>query len=230
MNRTSPHIVLVAGLYSPAFVLQPLARRLRKKGYTVSAFSRHYPLTGGVAAATQLREHLQSLDARELHLVAHSYGGIVLLRLFEQLQQAPAAESVFGRIRCSVFIASPLAGAQLAVHLSQGRAGFFWKRILGKSLQQGLSGSRLPPEIPENAGFITGDRKSLLSKLLQRDPESGDGLVRLSETLAAEQPASHHVSLPLTHAGLLFSRRCCLLLDEFVSNGRFPATKPDQDG
>lgn len=223
----SSHIVLVAGLYSPAFVLQPMARRLRKKGYTVSVFSRHYPLTGGIAAAARLREHLQSLDAEELHLVAHSYGGIVLLRLFEQLQQAGATGSLRKRIHSSIFIASPLAGAQLAVHLAQGRAGFFWQRILGKSLQQGLSGSRPPPEIPRNSAFITGNRKSLLSKLLQRDAETGDGLVRFSETLAADQPDSHHVSLPLTHAGLLFSRRCCLLVDEFVCNGRFPASKPD---
>lgn len=225
VKAVSTHIVLVAGLYSPAIVLLPLANRLRRKGHAVSVFSRHYPIRGGTTAATQLLQHLRSVEADELHLVAHSYGGIVLLRLFEQLEQAANSDFRLERIQSSVFIASPLAGARLARQLVEGRAGFIWKHILGKSLQQGLDGGHSPAELPANSGFITGDRKSLLSKLLQRDAEVGDGLVRLSETLASDLPETRHISLPLTHAGLLFSRRCCGLIDDFVRLGRFSRGK-----
>ncbi len=209
--------------------MQLMATRLRKKGYSVSVFSRHYPLTGAKSAATDLHQHLEAIDSEELHLVAHSFGGIVLLTLFKKLGLADGSAQLPERVRSCLFIASPLAGAQLAVHLVQGSAGFFWKPILGKSLEQGLARGMAEADIPENSGFITGTSKSLLSKLLQRDTASGDGLVRFSETRAAGRPSTHHVSLPLTHASLLFSRRCCTRIDEFICQGRFSADSSDPD-
>ena len=198
----------------------PFARRLRLLGLEVSIFSRHYPATGAAAAAVDLRQHLQSIKFRELHLVAHSFGGIVVLNLFDQLG-ATTAEAT--GIQSTTFIASPLAGAQLASKLVNGRAGFFWRRMLGRSLETGLLEGVAAMEIPANSAFITGEKKSLASRLLQRDIEIGDGLVRFTETLAAEQPATRHVSVPLTHAGLLYSNQCSNLVHQFVSEGSFQA-------
>lgn len=186
--------------------------------YEVSAFSRHYPLHGGIKAAHDLHEHLQTIESDQLHLVAHSFGGIVLLHLFDQLAQSSDTELLI-RISSSTFIASPLAGAQLAEKLVAGRAGFFWKRVLGKSLQTGLLGSVAGMDIPANSSFITGDKKSVFSKLINHDVTTGDGLVRLADTRVAELPADVHASLPLSHAGLLFSKRCVALIDQFVRAG-----------
>lgn len=212
------NIVLVAGLYSPAWVFIPLARRLRAIGYKVSVFSRHYPSYGGIKAAHDLREHLQAIESDKLHLVAHSFGGIVLLHLFDRLAESPdpADSELLNRIASSTFIASPLAGAQLAEKLLAGRAGLFWKHVLGKSLHTGLLGNAAGLDIPANSAFITGEKKSVFSKLLSNDVATGDGLVRLVETRVVEQPADAHVSLPLSHAGLLFSKRCVALIDQFI--------------
>jgi len=209
------HLVLVAGLYSPAWVMRPMAKRLRRRGYTVSVFSRFHPTQTARVSAEQLREYLNTLPDTEVHLVAHSFGGIVLLHLFEQQEEFPSLRSV-------LLLASPVLGSDLATHLSQGRLRLFWRFTLGKSLEHGLLGDAPAWNIPTPVGYITARSESILARLIRRDAEPGDGLVQFTETHAEGGPVGSVATLDTTHAGLLFSESCCSLIDEFVRNGRFP--------
>lgn len=124
-------------------------------------------------------------------------------------------------IQSVVLIACPVLGSDMARHLSEGRFRFFWRLVLGKSLQRGSLGDAPQWNLRIPVGFITGRKKSLLGKLLRRDAEPGDGIVRHSETRSTGSPEGYAVTLDTTHGGLVFSCECCSLIDQFASSGRF---------
>lgn len=206
--------MLLHGLWFSGFVLFALARRLRRQGFTVHAFS--YPSVCGDLStnAERLARFLAALDADTVHLVGHSLGGILIRALFhEHPQQKP------GRI---VTLGAPHGGSRVARHLSRYA---FWRWAMGKGVAQLLAGETqrwtLPPR---EFGTICGTRSFGMGRLLHRGlPRPNDGLLTVKES--AFPAAQEHLALPVSHTGMLFSREVARLVGNFLIHGKFPACR-----
>ena len=187
-----------------------LARRLRRHGFAVHAFS--YPSVRADLAdnAARLARFLASLDAATVHLVGHSLGGILIRALFQHHpDQKP------GRI---VTLATPHGGSRVAQHLSRHA---FWRRAMGEGVAQLLAGApRGWASPPREIGAICGTRSIGLGRLLYRGlPRPNDGLLTVKESA---YPAAHeHLVLPVSHTGMMFSRAAAEQTAGFLMTGKF---------
>src|SRR5690242_19572201 len=94
-------------MHGLAFAL--VRRRLARCGYTVAAFSCH-TVRGTLADnAGALARFLARFDAPKIHLVGHSLGGLVVLRLL-----ACHADARLGRV---VLMGAPYGGSHCAAVL-----------------------------------------------------------------------------------------------------------------
>ena len=214
-------VVYVHGLWLKGGESFLLRRRLSR---ALDAQSRVFPYASvgaGVAdTASALGGYLQAINADTLHLVAHSMGGLVILKLFELslLPQDPLAGVVRGlppgRI---VLTGSPVRGSRSAQRLA--------RLPLGRALL-GLSGSDLLLASGEprwqggrDLGVIAGDLAMGLGRLLGRVGAPNDGTVWLEET---DLPgASDHLRVHVSHSGLVFSSEVARQAAAFLKNGRF---------
>jgi len=209
-NARPQTVVLLHGLWFSGYILFVLARRLRRQGFTVHAFS--YPSVRADlgANAERLARFLGTLDADIVHLVGHSLGGILIRALFHRHpQQIP------GRI---VTLGAPHGGSRVAQRLSRYA---FWRWVMGKGVIQLLAGT-LPPwtSPPREIGVICGTRSFGMGRLLVRDlPLPNDGLLTVKES--ALPVAREHLALPVSHTGMLFSREVAEQVGQFLMTGKF---------
>jgi pimeloyl-ACP methyl ester carboxylesterase len=187
-----------------------LARRLRRQGFTVHAFS--YPSVRADLStnAERLAGFLDTLDADTVHLVGHSLGGILIRALFHHHpQQKP------GRI---VTLGTPHGGSRVAQHLSRYA---FWCWAMGKGVIKLLAGAPqhwTPP--PREIGVICGTHSFGMGRLLVRHlPRPNDGLLTVKES--AFPAAREHLALPVSHTGMLFSREVADQVGQFLMTGKF---------
>lgn len=212
MNGQGAEIVLVHGLWFGAAFMAPMARRLETQtGLPVRRIN--YRSTRGELGehADRLYEFAQQSDATTRHLVGHSLGGLVILKM---LSRHP--EFSPGRV---VFLGSPIQGSRAARKM-QNIPGA--PSLLGKikaDLEKGFDGSFAARE----AGMIAGTRPVGLGLFVGGLDGPGDGTVALAETRA--KWLREHFELNLTHTGLIFSRKAAEKTAEFIQTGSFgPAT------
>lgn len=200
-------IVLVHGLWMKGPEMFLLRCRLRKAGYRVYQFSYRSVARDLGQNARQLNSFLKEVKGKQVHFVAHSLGGLVVRKLFQEFpQQRP------GRI---VTLGSPHTGSYVADRLS--RNGIF-RRLFGRSLPA-LSGTVKPWKSERELGSIAG-YLSLGIALLMRDLEKpNDGTVSVRETYL--DGMSDHTLVKASHMGLLYSRRATEQVIAFLRNGRF---------
>lgn len=200
-------IVLVHGLWMKGPEMFLLRRRLRKAGYRVYQFSYRSVARDLGQNARQLNSFLKEVEGKQVHFVAHSLGGLVVRKLFQEFpQQRP------GRI---VTLGSPHTGSYVADRLS--RNGIF-RRLFGRS-RLALSGTVNPWKSERELGSIAG-YLSLGIALLMRDLEKpNDGTVSVRETYL--DGMSDHALVKASHMGLLYSRRATEQVIAFLRNGRF---------
>jgi len=187
-----------------------LARRLRRHGFAVHAFSYPSARADLTANAARLARFLDALDAATVHLVGHSLGGILIRALFHfHPNRKP------GRI---VTLATPHGGSRVAQHLSRHA---LWRRAMGKGVAQVLAGAPqvwTPP--PREIGAICGTRSIGLGRLLYRGlPRPNDGLLTVKES--AYPAAREHLVLPVSHTGMMFSRTAADQAANFLADGKF---------
>lgn len=201
-------VILVHGLWMHGLVFAFVRRRLARRGFAVAAFS--YPTVRGALAdnAAALGRYLDRLDAQRIHLVGHSLGGLVVLRLL-----ADRADSRLGRV---VLMGSPYAGSHSATAL---RRLPLLARLVGRSLADWLDAPRptLPPAI--EIGVIAGDRSIGLGRVIPGLPKPNDGVVAVAETRLPS--ARDAIVLPVAHSQMLVSRRCTEAVENFLRNGNF---------
>jgi pimeloyl-ACP methyl ester carboxylesterase len=126
--------VYVHGLWLTGFEGGLLRRRLaRDLNAETRAFSYPSVLSSMADNARALAEFLHGIRADTLHLVGHSLGGLVILKLFEQGYGADLAP---GRI---VLLGSPLAGSRTAHNVARLPFG---RRILGRGVEEELLNAR----------------------------------------------------------------------------------------
>ena len=203
--------VFVHGLWLTGVESALMRRRLAARhGIECRSFS--YRTVGQTMAdvTSQLASFVDRIDADEVHFVGHSLGGLVLYRYFEG---APCAKP--GRV---VFLGSPTVKSRTAERV--GRLPVF-SSMIGRMVHDELVWSRDARawRCPRELGVIAGTRPLGLGRFFARFEEDCDGTIGVSETKLPGHTA--HVTLPVSHMGMLASATVAEQVGEFLVNGRF---------
>ena len=160
----------------------------------------------------QLTRFVSRIDADRVHFVGHSLGGIVLHRYFEAAKDLPP-----GRV---VFLGSPTVKSRTAERVGKMR---LLAPLIGRMVAEELvtpNGTR-EWRCDRELGCIAGTRPMGLGRFFARFDEDSDGTIGVSETKLPGHCA--HVTLPVSHMGMLMSRQVAAQVGEFLENGRFSA-------
>jgi len=212
---SSRRVVLVHGMWMPGYEMLYVKRHLeRVHGFSAQVFS--YPSMRGRLDenAELLADFVRSL-ATEVHLVGHSLGGVLSLRMLA-LNEDAAVERV-------VCLGSPLSGSKAARRFSQLNFG---RNILGNSVADGVldgnatdwaEGAAERHEI----GTIGGTYAIGIGRLVTTFQGENDGVVAASESrLPGEKD---HVDLHVNHLGLVISGQVSAQIAAFLNDGKFSA-------
>lgn len=202
-------VVLLPGLWMPAWVMRPLAWSLRSRGIRCVCFG--YPSSKGSIAqnADRLAAYLRSVNGSALHLVGHSLGGVLALHA--------TASYGLARVHRIVMLGSPAQGSYAAEQLAK-RA---WsRRLLGHTVPHWTAPPRLVAPNDVAVGVVCGTRACGLGRIFVPDLEPPhDGVVRVAETFVSG--AADRIEVPVSHSGMLTSPHVAALVAAFVRHGRF---------
>jgi pimeloyl-ACP methyl ester carboxylesterase len=208
-------VVYVHGLWLRGYEATLLRRRLAAAlGAEVLAFS--YPSVRQSTAenAAALARYLATVRAERLHLVAHSLGGLVILRMFESGSFEGELTLPPGRI---VFMGSPVRGSDAArrlIRLPLGAAllGRTAGEVLVTPRERRWGGAR-------ELGVIAGELAVGAGRLLGPMAGANDGTVLVRET---DLPgATEQIRLRVSHSGMPFSSTVARQVTAFLRDGRF---------
>jgi len=208
----SAEVIIVHGLWFGSWAMASLARKLGKAGFQCRRFS--YATTGAGLNqhAADLREFVSQSSSHHIHFAAHSLGGLVTLRMLEIFDGiAP------GRV---VLIGSPLGGSVTAQKAGKIPGA---EKLLGEirpALKAGYG--KLPPD--RETGMIAGTRGVGLGMLVGGVGGPGDGTVATAETRM--DGLTDHIELPVTHTGMLYSRKVAIQAAHFLRAGVFEHAPP----
>jgi pimeloyl-ACP methyl ester carboxylesterase len=205
--------VFVHGLFLNGAEFTLLRRRLaRDFGLASHRFS--YPTVSGSVegAVERLRRFVSGIDAERIHFVGHSLGGVVLCRYFEAF---PCDRP--GRV---VMLGSPLGGSRSAQAVARHS---LTRRIVGPLVNAELVGECRPRcwRCQAELGVIAGTSPVGLGRFFARFDEDSDGTVGVSETRMDGLTA--HLTLPVSHMGMLVSHVVARQVGTFLETGRFAA-------
>jgi pimeloyl-ACP methyl ester carboxylesterase len=207
---TADRLIFVHGLWMTGAESRWLRRRLE------AAFGFETETFGYRTVSEPLEEVLDRLaglvsrtPSRTVHLVGHSLGGVVGYRLFERHRDLPR-----GRV---VFLGSPLCGSQAARGLERFGLG---RRMIGSlAIAELLDQPERRWTLDRELGLIAGTRPMGLGRLFAGFSEPNDGTVAVRETRL--EGATDHLSLPVSHLGMLLSARVAEECGRFLRDGRF---------
>jgi pimeloyl-ACP methyl ester carboxylesterase len=206
-------VVVVHGLWMPGGETYLLRERLLVEGFTPAQF-RYRTISDDLSkSAARLAEFVASIAGDRVHLVGHSLGGLVILKMLELY--APLR---FGRIVC---LGSPLCGSAAGENLRRLPGG---RWLLGKAMAQVIAeapGRRWDGSL--ELGIIAGDLGVGLGRVLGRLPVPHDGTVAVVETQLPG--ASDHLVLPVSHFAMLFSAAVAWQTAAFLRTGHFKKQK-----
>ena len=202
-------VVFVHGLYMVGLELALLRGRVGRAGFHTRQFKYRSMSRDPNSNARALGAYLQALSAERLHLVAHSLGGLVVLRMFEQEVKLPP-----GRV---VFMGSPVRGSHFARHLTD--KGLAW--AIGRSGPRALAAEHAPRWTePRELGVIAGTHELRLNRLVNPTlPSPHDGIVCVAETRI--EGAKDFVTIHSNHTGMLFRRELAEQVTRFLKQGEF---------
>jgi pimeloyl-ACP methyl ester carboxylesterase len=201
-------VILIHGLWMHGLVLLPHQRWLRAEGYAVYRFS--YPSwRGGLTDNVRLlSSFVNETPGAVIHLVAHSLGGLVALKMLSQESDA--------RIRRIVLLGTPYEGCHCGITLA---ATPLLAGLVGRTFNDWFSLPRPALKSPVEIGVIAGTRPIGFGRLIPGLARPNDGLVAVNETRIAA--ASDSIELNVSHSGMLMSRACAGEIANFLRTGRF---------
>jgi pimeloyl-ACP methyl ester carboxylesterase len=205
-------VVYVHGLWLTGIEGGLLRKRLAKNlSAETRAFS-YASVTSSITANAQaFARYLSELRADTLHLVGHSLGGLVILKLFES---GEGAQLPPGRI---VLLGSPLNGSRAAQNLARLPFG---KKILGRGVHEELLSQRARRwNGQRELGVIAGSLSLGLGRLVGVRGTASDGTILVDETRLSGM--SQHLVLKVSHTGLPFSATVAKQTAAFLSSGNF---------
>ena len=207
-------VVCVHGIWGKGIEMTLMKRRLEKDyGFRVLLFS--YPSVRGTldGNAAKLARFITDRGLDSAHLIGHSLGGIITLRML-----ANHPDAVSGRIVC---IASPLTGSRPATVLAQKK----WAApIIGESLPAGVVHAPATDWAggvceSHEVGIIAGTVPVGFGRLVTRFEGAHDGSVAVSETRLPG--AKDHICLKVSHKSILVSRDVVEQAAAFLKRGEF---------
>jgi pimeloyl-ACP methyl ester carboxylesterase len=202
--------VFVHGLFLNGAEFTLLRRRITAThGFAGHRFS--YRTVGGSLprAVEQLSEFVSRIDADRVHFVGHSLGGIILHSYFETARDLPP-----GRV---VLLGSPTVRSKAAERV--GRLPVLARLVRGVVSDELLNSRTREWRCDRELGCIAGTRPMGLGRLFARFDEDCDGTVGVSETKLPGHTA--HMTLPVSHMGMLMSPLVAAQVGAFLENGRF---------
>jgi pimeloyl-ACP methyl ester carboxylesterase len=203
--------VFVHGLWLTGAESLLLRRRIAAQhGFQCHSFT--YPTVSNSMAdiVARLEKFVGGLDAERVHFVGHSLGGIVLYRYFEG-----ARDARHGRV---VMLGSPTVRSRTAERV--GKLPVL-RSMIGRMVTDELvapCGTRQWRSDRE-LGLVAGTRPLGLGRFFAKFDEDCDGTIGVSETKLPGHTA--HVTLPVSHMGMLLSPLVAAQVGEFLARGRF---------
>lgn len=202
-------VVVVHGLWVPRVIMHWLARRIARCGFEVKVYS--YPTVRLSLSenAARLAHYCAGLGVARMHIVAHSLGGLIVLKMLDSQK----------RVRCSriVLLGVPYADSFAAYRFGALPGG---TALLGKSIGEWLHEPR--PRVDNTAaiGVIAGTHSFGFGQLVAPDlPLPNDGVVSLEETTVPGMKC--RITLNVAHTGMLVSREVAQQCCAFLRTGRF---------
>jgi pimeloyl-ACP methyl ester carboxylesterase len=205
--------VFVHGLWLTGAESALLRRRLAvRHGYECHSFRYRTMARSIDTIVEQLSRFVSRIDADRVHFVGHSLGGIVLHRFFERARDLPP-----GRV---VFLGSPTVKSKTAERV--GRLPVV-RSLIGRVVTDELVRRTALREwrCERELGLIAGTRPMGLGRFFARFDEDCDGTIGVSETKLPGHSA--HLTLPVSHMGMLLSADVARQVGEFLESGRFGA-------
>ena len=191
-----------------------IKRRLeREYGFRAHLFS--YRSVHGTldTNADALAEFMDHMDVDGMHIIGHSLGGVLALRML-----ANDAYAMPGRVVC---LGSPLTGSRAAEFLN---AQEWAENIIGRSLPAGVihaAANEWASHVCEEReiGVIAGNVPLGFGRLFAEFEEDNDGTVAVAETRL--DGARDHLVMPVSHKGLLVSSEVADQAAAFLKRGEF---------
>ena len=204
----APAVLAAHGLWNTGLEATLLRQRLARRGFTVRQF--HYrSMTATIEdAIADFRAAVLELPP-PVHLVGHSLGGLVVLRLIDLNPGLP-----IGRV---VLLGSPVNGSASARGVMRlPGASFLFGPLADAELL------RPEPRVWRHSfeiGVIAGSHPMSFGRLFNSLPEPNDGTVTVEETRL--EGATEHRVLPVSHTGMMLADSVVSETAEFLSTGRF---------
>ncbi len=203
-----PAVLAAHGLWNTGLEAMLLRQRLAHRGFSVRQF--HYRSMTATLAEVVAEFSAAVLDLPPpVHLIGHSLGGLVVLRLIDLKPALP-----IGRV---VLLGAPVNGSAAARS---------FMRIPGASFLFGplADAELLRPEPrvwrhPFEIGVIAGSNPISFGHLFNQLPEPNDGTVTVDETRL--EGATEHRVLPVSHTGMMFADSVVSETAEFLASGHF---------
>ena len=203
-------VVYVHGLWFSGHEAMLLRRRLvRERGCAWHMFRYASTLLTMHEIADALHVFIATLRLPRVHLLGHSLGGLAILRCFERHPAQPP-----GRV---VFLGTPSMASRAANAVGRFRLG---RAILGPAASEELLYAQERKWTQQRElGIIAGTQPLSLGRLVTKFDEDNDGTVAVSETRLPG--ATAHLTLPVSHTGLLLSARVAHEVGQFLEYGHF---------
>jgi pimeloyl-ACP methyl ester carboxylesterase len=183
---------------------------LQRRGFDVRVFSYKSVTRDLRQNAAGLQQYVAAWRAAPIHFVGHSLGGLVIRALFHFHPQQPP-----GRI---VTLGTPHRGNQVAAQFSHSAR---LRSVIGYGIQALVAGEleSWPPP-PREIGVIAGTLSLGAGRLVVRRMSGpNDGTVLVAETRLPG--ATDHITLKVSHFGMLFSPQVGRQTACFLRSGRF---------
>jgi pimeloyl-ACP methyl ester carboxylesterase len=204
-----PNVVVVNGLWLPGQETFLLRKRIESAGFETRLFTYRSVADDLDTNAARLAAFVADRIGGDLHLVGHSLGGLVILRMLERHRLR-----VDGRIVC---LGSPLRSSVAAEALAGLPGG---AKILGRSMGAALAdGPRQIWSGTQELGLLAGSAGLGCGQFICDLSKPHDGTVAVEETRL--EGASDHVVLPVSHLSMLGSRAVAEQVVNFLNNGHF---------
>jgi pimeloyl-ACP methyl ester carboxylesterase len=208
---STPAIVFVHGLWLTGAESWWLRHRLCAQGeYAWQTFHYGAAYTGMAEIAESLREQIDGIDAPAVHLIGHSLGGIVIMRMLELQAGFPA-----GRV---VFLGTPAQPSHAARTV---RSHLYGRLLLGSAAAELADAPPRHWHSERELGLVAGTRPMGLAQLVVHFDEPNDGVVAAAETVLPG--ATARIELPVSHFGMLMSAPVAHQIGNFLRLGCFDA-------
>ncbi len=207
-------VICVHGYLSHGAGMYLIKRRFERE-YGMRALLFNYPSVRGSLDenAAALANFIGEQDVDRVHIVGHSLGGVLALRM-----HANYPDFLPGRVVC---LGSPLTGSRAANFLNE----LEWaEEIIGKSVPAAMihgTANDWASHVAEHRdiGVIAGTVPLGFGRLFANFDEDNDGTIGVSETRL--EGASDHLIMSVSHKGMLVSATVADQAAAFIKRGEF---------